>query len=86
MVPSWNLDAGESSSASVYFCGVLKSAEDAPRKSVMVPSWNLDAGESSSASVYFCDISCGKKIFPVEKDGKADAKMGFQFGQEGQLS
>jgi hypothetical protein len=40
MVPSRNLDAGESSSASVYFCDVLKSAEDAPKKSVMVSSWN----------------------------------------------
>jgi hypothetical protein len=52
----------------------------------MVPPWNPDAGESSSASGYFCSISSGNKITPVEKDGKADAKMSFQFGREGQLS
>jgi hypothetical protein len=51
----------------------------------MVLSWNPDAGENSSASVYFCGISSRNKITPVE-DGKGDAKMGFQFGQEGQLS
>jgi hypothetical protein len=34
----------------------------------------------------FCGISSGNKITPVEKDGKADAKMGFHFGQKGQLS
>jgi hypothetical protein len=86
VVPSWNPDAGESSSASVYFCGVSKSREDPPKKSVTVPLWNPAASENSSASVYFCGISSGNKITPVEKDGKADAKMGFQFGQEGQLS
>jgi hypothetical protein len=45
-----------------------------------------DARESSCASVYFCGISSGNKITSVEKNGKADAKMGFQFRQEGQLS
>jgi hypothetical protein len=86
MVPSWNQDTGESSSASVYVCGVSRSREDPPKKSVMVPSWNPEASENSSASVYFCGISSGNKTTPVEKDGKADAKMGFQFAQEGQLS
>jgi hypothetical protein len=86
MFPSWNLDAGESSSASVYVCGVSKSREDCLRKSVTDPSWNPEVSKNSSASIYFCGISSGNKITPVEKDGKTDAKMGFQFGEEGQLS
>jgi hypothetical protein len=55
-------------------------------KSVTVPSWNPAASENSSASVYFCSISSGNKITPFEKDDKADARMGSQFGQEDQLS
>jgi hypothetical protein len=81
MVPPWNLDAGESYSASVYFCSNLNSPEDAPKKLIMVPLWNLHAGENSSASVYFCGISCGNKITPVEKDGKADKRWVFSLGR-----
>jgi hypothetical protein len=36
MVPAWDPDAGENSSASVYFCGVSKSPKDASKKPIMV--------------------------------------------------
>jgi hypothetical protein len=36
MVPAWDPDARENSSASVYFCGVSKSPKDASKKPIMV--------------------------------------------------
>jgi hypothetical protein len=52
-------------------------------------SWSdhgIQMQESILPPQSFCGISSGNKITPVEKDGKADAKMGFHFGQKGQLS